>query len=212
MDAGAVRDAYLALDAQLRLWQARQAEGVAIVATLCDFHARLQLVATSGPSELAPGHRLTARERQFGALAADERLIDVLRYRHEVGVHNLIAALHRTIADLATVCDRVGALAAESWQRHGTRRLPLGQSAEPLWATVPGALGVALRERIRVPPVAQLLEDHLALCQSCSDELRLKRRVVARLSAGMSAAERRRLRREACAAAAAEKRIASSGE
>lgn len=180
-----MRDAYIALDVQLQQWRARQAEGSMLVSTLCDFHARLRL--THEPR--ADGSRASARAKQFGALASDERFVDVLRHKHELGLHNLIAALRQTIGDLSAISDRLGSLATESWLQHGSRQVPLEESADAQWAPVPGALGVALRERIRLPSTAQLLEDHLALCSSCGEELRLKQQILARLWAGTGAAE-----------------------
>ncbi|KAJ1638193.1 hypothetical protein T492DRAFT_945653 [Pavlovales sp. CCMP2436] len=104
-------------------------------------------------------------------------------------MHNLVAAMHRTVDDLSAVRDRLGELTTEAWRAHGSRELSLGETAEPLWTTVPGALGVALRERIKLPSIAQLLEDHLALDRSLGEELRLKRQIAARLSNDMSAIE-----------------------
>jgi hypothetical protein len=181
MDAGAARDAYLALGAQLGRWQARQSEGSTIISTVCDFHARLQLVSRSRAPGAGTARGDAASVKRFGVLASDMRLVDVLRHKHEIGMHNLVAALHRTVDDLSAVRDRLGELTTEAWRAHGSRELSLGETAEPLWTTVPGALGVALRERIKLPSIAQLLEDHIALdrstCMRC-------------LCAGLAAPER----------------------
>jgi hypothetical protein len=189
MDSDFVRDAYLSLDRELGRWHARVHEGSTILAAVCDFHARLQLVAHAASSSPASSAQRAARARQFGALASDDRFIGVLRHKHEVGLHNLLAALHRTLDDLADVRARIDALTDDAWRRHGSRELPLAESTQPLWATRAGALGVERRERILVPPVAQALEDHLALGTSIGAELRLKRRILSALSVEMGAPE-----------------------
>jgi hypothetical protein len=191
MDAGAVRDAYLALDLELKRWAARTHEGSTLLDASCDFHSRLQLVPRD-----AGGAPAAARSAAFGVLARDERFVAVLRAKHELGLHNLLAALRQTAGDLAKIDERLGALTSDAWRRFGSGDgLALGDSTQPLWATMPGALGTALRERIRVPSVAQALEDHVALGSCVRAELRLKLQLLARASASASEAELRELSR-----------------